>query len=150
MRRRLGRLPALATLMAVALAGGGCSFQLGSMVDHASDGATDDIVGSVTAKRGDPPSVALAPEVEAALRDAARDVLARNEATASLPWENPRTGARGTVTPIAKAYQVAGLTCRDFIASYVRAGSESWLHGEACRGERGAWEVRSLKRWTNS
>ena len=41
-----------------------------------------------------------------------------------MPWENPTTGARGTVTPLSTAYSNNGTTCRDFLASYVRNGSE--------------------------
>ena len=45
---------------------------------------------------------------------------------------DPATGARGTVTPIASAYQRDGQTCRDFLASYLRRqGAETWLQGEA-------------------
>ena len=144
------RLPLLAAVAIVALATGGCSFQLGSMFDAGADPAKADIVGSITPASKDALAMAPGPELDAALRAAARDVLARNEPTASQPWENPHTGARGTVTPIAKAYRAAGLTCRDFLASYVRAGSEAWLQGEACRSDHGGWEVRSLKRWTSS
>ena len=43
--------------------------------------------------------------------------------------------------------QQDGVTCRDFLASYVKNGSESWLQGEACRAERGKWEVRNLRPW---
>ncbi len=46
----------------------------------------------------------------------------RGDKDASLPWENPETGARGTVTPLAAAYTQDGSTCRDFLASYVRDG----------------------------
>ena len=52
---------------------------------------------------------------------------------------NPKTGARGTITPIASAYSQDGLTCRDFLASYVRNGAESWMQGEACRAVHGRW-----------
>ena len=41
-----------------------------------------------------------------------------------MPWENPSTGARGTITPLAAAYNQDGMTCRDFLASYVRNGAE--------------------------
>ena len=58
-----------------------------------------------------------------------------------------RTGARGMVTPIASAYTQDGFQCRDFLASYVHGGTESWLEGEACRIHQGRWEVRSLKPW---
>jgi len=59
--------------------------------------------------------------------------------------------AIGTVTPIASAYARDGMTCRDFLASYVRRqGTETWLQGEACRGRKGAWEVKRLRPWTRS
>lgn len=78
-------------------------------------------------------------------RAAASEVLTKGGKHTSLPWENPKTGARGTVTPLASTYQQDGITCRDFLASYVKNGSESWLQGEACRAERGKWEVRNLR-----
>ena len=55
----------------------------------------------------------------------------------------PQTGARGTVTPIATAYNQDGFVCRDFLASYVKNSTESWMRGEACRQHKGRWEVRS-------
>jgi hypothetical protein len=80
------------------------------------------------------------------------EVLKRGSKEVSLPWENPSSGARGTVTPIASAYARDGMTCHDFLASYVRRGSpESWLQGQACRAnKREAWEVKSLRPWTRS
>src|SRR3954465_1355549 len=48
------------------------------------------------------------------------EVLKRGSKEVSAPWENPSSGARGTVTPIASAYAKDGGTCRDFLASYVR------------------------------
>lgn len=63
------------------------------------------------------------------------------------PWENPVTGARGTITPLAAAYRDNGVECRDFLASYVREKAEAWMQGEACRGGGGRWEVRSFKPW---
>jgi surface antigen len=68
----------------------------------------------------------------------------------SVPWENPASGARGMVTPLAAAYDQEGRTCRDFLASYVRRGTEVWLQGEACRAEAGKWEVRSMRPWKRS
>jgi hypothetical protein len=81
---------------------------------------------------------------------AAAEVMKSGGKDASLPWENPASGARGTVTPVATAYRVDGALCRDFIASYVADGSEAWMEGEACRATRGAWEVRRLKAWRRS
>ena len=83
------------------------------------------------------------------------EVLKRGSKEVSAPWENPSSGARGTVTPIASAYARDGDTCHDFLASYVRKGApERWLQGQACRtkahGKQGAWEVKSLRPWTRS
>ncbi len=76
---------------------------------------------------------------------AAAELLARAEKDASQPWENPGTGARGTVTALADAYTQDGFQCRDFLASYIREGAESWLQGDACRVHQGKWTVRSLR-----
>ena len=79
-------------------------------------------------------------------RAAASEMLGKGGKTASMPWENPRTGARGTITPLASAYSQDGLICHDFLASYVRDSGTSWLEGEACRAKPTRWEVRKLKR----
>ncbi len=80
-------------------------------------------------------------------RAAVSEALAKGGKGASQPWENPATGARGSVTPIASSYDENGMTCHDFLASYTRNGAESWLQGEACRFAQGRWEVRSMKPW---
>lgn len=80
-------------------------------------------------------------------RTAASDVLTRGSKDSSQPWENPATGARGSVTPLATAYTSEGRTCRDFLASYVHGTTESWLQGAACRAGQGRWDVHTLKPW---
>jgi surface antigen len=82
------------------------------------------------------------------------DLVVASGATATLlargnggPWENPQTGAHGTITPIAAAYRDNGVECRDFLQSYVHDKAEAWMQGEACRSHAGRWEVRSLKPW---
>ena len=78
---------------------------------------------------------------------AASAVLTDGRKDASAPWQNPKTGARGTVTPIATAYTQDGFTCRDFLASYVTEQKQTWMQGEACRVHHGKWVVRSMKPW---
>jgi surface antigen len=78
-------------------------------------------------------------------RAAASDVLARGGKDASVPWQNPQTGAGGNITPLATAYSEGGLSCRDFLTSYVHGGSHDWLQGAACRDAQGVWEVKRLK-----
>ena len=80
-------------------------------------------------------------------RTAASDVLTRGGKDSSQPWENPSTGARGSVTPLSNSYVAEGRTCRDFLASYVNGTSESWMQGAACKGDRGRWDVHTLKTW---
>lgn len=106
-------------------------------------------LASVASVAALPPDVAAAADLAIA-RATVVDILGRGGKDASAPWENPETGARGTVTPIAAAYTQNGLVCRDFLASYLRNGSESWLQGEACRVHKGRWEVRNMTPWKRS
>ncbi len=124
----------------------GCSYQLSSLF---SKGDTDaEATGSVTRAADQTGRIAEAsgpPEIDLAYaRAVAADALTRGGKDASVPWENPHTGAGGNITPLAAAYSEGGFTCRDFLASYVHAGSEAWLQGEACRTDHGKWEVKSL------
>jgi hypothetical protein len=120
------------------------SYQLQSQFGSGDD---VDYTGSV-AKSASNQDPTLPPEHDlVAARAAVSEVLSKGGKDTSLSWENPRTGARGTVTPIASAYSQDGQTCHDFLASYIRDGSESWLQGEACRAKQGRWEVRHMKRW---
>ncbi len=144
---RLWRIgsPVLApAAMALGLALGGCSYQLGSMLGKDEDKGKP--TGALAAET--PPAAELAADPDLSYaRAAVAEALAKGGKTRSTPWENPRTGARGMVTPIASAYTQDGFQCRDFLASYVLGGTESWLEGEACRIHQGRWEVRSLKPW---
>lgn len=132
------------------MASGGCSFsyQLGSLFEKTDDTPTEQ-TGSVTSPS---PSAQKAVDGDLAYaRAAAAEVLTTGSKDSSRPWENPATGARGTVTPIKASYSQDGFTCQDFLASYLREGNnEAWLQGEACRVHRGKWEVRSLKPWKTS
>jgi hypothetical protein len=136
------RLPAGVGLLALA----GCSFsyQLDNLVTRKDQAA------SLRSAAPKPEVPAPAEDDLAIARAVASEVLARGGKDTSMPWENPQTGARGTITPLASAYSQDGVTCRDFLASYVRNGSESWLQGEACRAGRGRWEVRHLRPWKNT
>jgi surface antigen len=151
---RLWRGFAASCAATLALACGGCSVgQLDSIYASADK---SDRTGSITAAPaakpvGDKPAD-LPPEADLAFTKMAIRQVLEKPSNASEPWENPRTGARGTVTPIASAYTQSGQTCRDFLASYVNGSSQAWLQGEACKQkhEKGAWEVRSLKPWKRS
>ena len=147
--RLLRRLPFGAAALSLAFAAGGCSYQLDSMFSRQRDAGAE-TTGSIrpTTSPRPQPVAAMPPDADlAAARAAVSEALAKSGRDASVPWENPATGARGTVTPLSNAYSLGGTTCRDFLASYVRNGAESWLQGEACRGVQGRWEVRNMRPW---
>jgi surface antigen len=113
-----------------------------------------DVTGSITPGSVFPmaqPASYDPTEADLALaRNAASDVLTKGSRDSSQPWENPATGARGSVTPLSSTYVAEGKTCRDFLASYVNGTTESWMQGAACKGERGRWDVRTLVPWKRS
>jgi surface antigen len=147
------RLTAVPSVLALALALGGCSFsyQLVSLFEKNKDDNSE-MTGSLASKSVLKPEPAKfstdLPDGDLAYaRAAVADALTQDSKATSVPWENPQTGARGTVTPIATAYSLDGMVCRDFLASYVHDRKEAWLQGEACRLHQGKWEVRSMKPW---
>lgn len=133
------RLPFLA--LALVAAGCSISYQLDNLLPRRSDPRAD----QSTAQGASAAVVEAAVEGDLVVaRAAIAEALSKGGKHSSVPWENPKTGARGTITPLAAASRQDGVTCRDFLASYVRNGSESWLQGEACRAQ-GKWEVRNLR-----
>ena len=138
---------AVMTLILIGLSSGGCSLSrtegpFARMDDNDVTGS----LGSVQASAPAPTEGDLA-----FARNAASDVLTKGDKDSSQPWENPETGARGSVTPLAQAYSSSdGRTCRDFLASYVNGRSESWLQGAACKSSQGRWEIHTLKPWRQS
>ena len=139
----IGPVGAVMTLILIGVGSGGCSL---SRTDPAFARMEDgEVTGSIAAAQA---SVPVPTESDLAFaRNAASDVLTKGDKDSSQPWENPETGARGSVTPLAEAYSSEGRTCRDFLASYVNGRSENWLQGAACQSSQGRWEIHSLKPW---
>jgi surface antigen len=134
---------AVMTLILIGVGSGGCSL---SRTDGAFAKMDDsDLTGSIAAAPANGPAPTESDLAFA--RNAASDVLTKGDKDSSQPWENPETGARGSVTPLAQAYSSDGRTCRDFLASYVNGRSESWLQGAACQTGHGRWEIHTLKPW---
>ena len=136
-RRRSSWLISLAAVVPLALSSGACSYKLDSVFSHDADKPEAGRAAALTSPGSADADLAFAKAAAAEALGRAGDV--------SVPWENPGTGARGTVTPLASAYTQDGFICRDFLASYVRKDSESWLQGEGCRIHQGRWEVRHMK-----
>jgi hypothetical protein len=132
-------------IVLIGVGAGGCSL---SRSDGGFTKSDNDVTGSIGPAQPGP--VAPTESDLAFARNAASDVLTKGDKDASQPWENPETGARGSVTPLAQAYSSEGRTCRDFLASYVNGHSESWLQGAACQTGHGQWEIHTLKPWRQS
>jgi surface antigen len=132
------------TMILIGLGAGGCSFSRNETSAYAKADDSD-FTGSIArpAKEAAPTETDLA-----FARNAASDVLSKGDKDASQHWENPETGARGSVTPIAQSYAAEdGRKCRDFLASYVHGDTESWLQGAGCQSSHGRWEIHTLKPW---
>jgi surface antigen len=137
------RLQALGAVAALTFALGGCSsYQLGDMF---ASGSSSESTAAAYAPVQSSRQVESSTEADLAIAKAAAEaLLARGSGDSSQPWENPRTGARGTVTPIASPYVENGVTCRTVLVSHVRGSIEGWYQGGACR--KGAeWQLRELK-----
>jgi surface antigen len=137
---------AAAILSLIALSG--CSYQLASLVstDDSGPQATGSIKASDNVSSGAPAKASPQAELDLAYaRAAAADALSRGSRDASLPWQNPHSGARGNITPLATSYSEAGMACRDFLASYMHGDVQDWLEGAGCRSASGTWEIKRLK-----
>ena len=133
-------------MILIGLSAGGCSFSRGSDAFAKMSVSDYEVTGAL--KRGEP---APTDSDLAFARNAASDVLTKGDKDSSQPWQNPQTGARGSVTPLAQAYSGDdGRTCRDFLASYVNGRTESWLQGAGCKSTSGRWEIHTLKPWRQS
>jgi surface antigen len=130
------------TLILVGLGSSGCSLNRSDQALAKMDDS--EVTGSIA-----PATPPVPTESDLAFaRNAASDVLTKGDKDSSQPWENPETGARGSVTPLAQSYASEdGRTCRDFLASYVNGRAESWLQGAACKASHGRWEIHTLKPW---
>jgi hypothetical protein len=130
----------------LALSVGGCSFSYQLDMFGKKDDAS--LTGSLRPAPAIKPVADLPPEGDLVIaRAAVSEVMTKGGKDASVSWENPQTGTRGTVTPIATAHSEDGVTCHEFLASFEREGNSSWMQGEACRANKGKWEVRNLKPW---
>jgi surface antigen len=148
-----------AVVLGIAIAAGGCSMSMPSLFgDKDSPKSTpavssvfesksktvradSDTTGTLALQEAAGGKGAWSPADWSVAKSALRDVLGRGEAGSSQPWENPTSGARGTVTPVAAIYEKDGFPCRNFIIGGVREGRESWYEGTACRIHRGQWDV---------
>jgi surface antigen len=64
---------------------------------------------------------------------------------ASVNWDNPQTGAKGSFTPVGQAYPIDGKICRSFLADLSANDAVEKLQGAACREKSAEWALTEVK-----
>ncbi len=64
---------------------------------------------------------------------------------ASVHWDNPQSGAKGSFTPVGQAYPLDGKICRGFIADIEAGETGEKLKGSACRAKSADWALSEAK-----
>ena len=57
-------------------------------------------------------------------------------------WENPDSGAGGTVTPTKTFSTTEGTPCREFTSTVSIGGQSEQAYGTACRQADGSWKIQ--------
>lgn len=64
---------------------------------------------------------------------------------ASVNWDNPQSGAKGSFTPVGQAYPLDGKVCRAFLADISASETVEKLQGAACREKSAEWALTEVK-----
>jgi surface antigen len=114
---------------------------------------SDMVTGSISPARQTPSDLLslldtrLDPEDTRRARAAFATALDPQGSGSAVRWDNPDSGARGTVAAVGGPYLQGDTICRNFIASAQVASPETWRQGRACRLSPGEWDIRELKPW---
>ena len=64
---------------------------------------------------------------------------------ATVHWENPKTGRKGSITPVGHAYPEDAKICRAFLGDYHEGTDQRNIQGTACTVTAGEWIVKDSK-----
>jgi len=74
---------------------------------------------------------------------AAHQAFENNHTGAPSSWQNPDTGASGSITP-TRTYQIEnGQYCREYTQDITVGGEKHQTYGTACRQSDGSWKVQN-------
>jgi surface antigen len=135
----------LALVLSVPLGGCAVSTQLGPIFGMGGDDTPS--TGSIT-PRDQRFSNMMTDEDWSRARAAVDAALSGPGDGKAAPWDNPATGLKGTVTPVASAYAADSQTCHAFVANLVESAATHWYQGRACRAAGAAWTVVETSSWT--
>jgi surface antigen len=79
-------------------------------------------------------------EDRALMSESVRATLDQGPEGKTTTWENPRTGARGELTPLA-TYNQAGRKCRDMEVANSAKGRSNRQVLSFCRQDDGSWKI---------
>lgn len=133
------RLACAASLLAGAALTAGCSLSVPMNGNLADDAPTGTI-------RKPGPVSPFSPQMDAEdwrrAKSALGTALDPQGNGASVAWENPKSGAKGSFVPLAQVYPKGDGICRSFAARVaVKGEAETVLHSSACRVNSGDWVV---------
>jgi surface antigen len=66
---------------------------------------------------------------------------------ATVRWDNPDSGAKGSFGAVGNAFLINHTICRMFVATVSVKEPEQWLQGNACRVTAGEWTIKDVKAW---
>jgi surface antigen len=125
------------------------SFSMGGVFgdDKSEETVTGSVKPQLVSAAPPTPTTTTVPEVDwRASKAAFSQAMNRTDAGASVMWDNPLTGAHGSITPLSKAGPTEhGRTCRAFLLSRVQGEDESWHQGEACLAGKVGWKVVAVR-----
>lgn len=156
MERDRAPVRALALAMVCGLALAGCSMSLPLMGSASDAGVDREPTGSiakasVATASASPLSHNLETEDWRRARAALATALDPQGNGATVAWDNPQTGRKGTFIPVAAPYPVDGQVCRAFIAKIDGGDVKEVVQGSACRiGGTDDWTVRDVKPFRQS
>lgn len=126
-------------LLSLFVSGCATSIQLPGLVDT-------DATGSIP-KAASPLSAALDAEDWRRAKGALAVALDPQGNGAPVDWDNPRSGAKGAITPVGDAYARGNGVCRAFIANLGGSVASPPVQGTGCRDGSGEWTVSDVKPW---
>ena len=142
-RERTSRALAWPGLLCLVLLISGCA-SVAPMVNLSEEDVTGSIVGP--APLSTPPQFPTLGKDDWIVAHAAlASALDPQGIVATVPWENPLTGARGSMTPVGAVYEADGQTCRAFVAEIGGKAPARRLQGRGCLGADDQWAVSDLK-----
>lgn len=109
-------------------------------------GNPEDVTGSIR-ERPTTLSRALEPEDWRRASAAMATALDPQGAGDAVNWDNPQSGAKGSVTPVGPAYPKDAKICRAFRAEVGTKDQSEHLQGAACREKTAEWTLIEVKPW---